>query len=887
MQGPPKPHQFWAKLKYRDDDPSTGEIVAWHPLLAHSADVAAVTEALLQRTILRDRLASLIDWDELSDVHVARLAALAALHDAGKVNHGFQDQAFSGGGPSPGHVAPIVRVLTSRKHMDSILGPLGIERMLDEGWFESALSCTHYLITTWSHHGRPVKPREGRFDPDLWSRDQEDRDPIAKLEELGAAVRERFSKAFQKDADPLPSSPKFQHAFNGVLTLADWLGSSHEYFGFLEKGEDVWEEAERGAKDALMKLALDPTAPRKSLTTTIGFEQVFEEPDWTPRPVQKKVRNLPIHRDGSLAILESDTGSGKTEASVARFFRLYQKELVDGMYFAVPTRSAATQLYGRVDETVKRIFPDDKTKRPPVVQAVPGYIKVDAVEGVPLPNFDVQWPDDPSDLDRERRWAAQHPKRYLAGAIVIGTIDQVLLSALQVQHAHMRAAALLRHFLVVDEIHASDVYMTRLLEQVLNQHLDAGGHALLMSATLGTDSRTRLLTGTRNGLSQENAEKEGYPLVMQVSADRESPSPYPVPTDRRDEKREKTVWPEVQPIANKPQTIARRAAEAAEEGARVLVIRNKVDDCIETQRKLVDHLGSKNSHLFTVDGHPVPHHSRFAPEDRKQLDDRIEEAFGEDESDQTGTDGVVAVATQTVEQSLDIDADLMITDLCPIDVLLQRIGRLHRHERDRPSGFEKTRCIVIVPDDRDLRQHIHEAKHWARGPHGLGTVYKDLRVLEATWQILEGDVDRPWEIPDDNRRLVERGTHPDRLFDLVRERGGLWEDHHDWVWAQRTADEQASELVELERSRSFGDQGFADDLEKVQTRLGEDDVHVDLPEPEMGPFGEVGELTLPGWVFKESPEEDEGEVIERFEGGFQFSFAGRTFRYDQFGLSED
>lgn len=113
MDGAPDPSQLWARLKYEDDDPSTGEIVEWHPLCAHSVDVAAATEALPQRTILRDRLASLIGWDTLSDVHVARLSALAALHDAGKVNHGFQEQAFSKSGHSPGHVQPIINVLST------------------------------------------------------------------------------------------------------------------------------------------------------------------------------------------------------------------------------------------------------------------------------------------------------------------------------------------------------------------------------------------------------------------------------------------------------------------------------------------------------------------------------------------------------------------------------------------------------------------------------------------------------------------------------------------------------------------------------------------------------------------------------------------------------
>jgi CRISPR-associated endonuclease/helicase Cas3 len=164
-------------------------------------------------------------------------------------------------------------------------------------------------------------------------------------------------------------------------------------------------------------------------------------------------------------------------------------------------------------------------------------------------------------------------------------------------------------------------------------------------------------------------------------------------------------------------------------------------------------------------------------------------------------------------------------------------------------------------------------------------VYRDLRVLEATWQILDGDIEKPWHIPRDNRKLVERGTHPDRLYALAEEQGELWQKHHSWVWAQRRAEEQASGLVALERESDFGEQGFADDLRKVRTRLGEDDIHVDLSEPEAGPFGEVDELTLPGWWFDEDPEEEEGEVTSRFKRGFSFSFAGRRFQYDRLGLS--
>jgi CRISPR-associated endonuclease/helicase Cas3 len=135
------------------------------------------------------------------------------------------------------------------------------------------------------------------------------------------------------------------------------------------------------------------------------------------------------------------------------------------MYFALPTRTAATQMHQRVYEAITRAFPSEST-RPPVVLAVPGYIAVDDGVAHRLPGFEVLWNDNEAERFRFRGWAAENPKRYLAGPIVVGTIDQVLLSTLMVSHAHMRATALLRQFLVVDEVHASDSYMIALLRSV-------------------------------------------------------------------------------------------------------------------------------------------------------------------------------------------------------------------------------------------------------------------------------------------------------------------------------------------------------------------------------------------------------------------------------------
>ncbi|MFP4229429.1 MAG: CRISPR-associated helicase Cas3' [Salinivenus sp.] len=869
MDGSPSPDQFWAKLKYNDDDRSTGEIVEWHPLLAHSADVAAVTEALLQRTILRSRLASLAGWDDLDPVHIARLSALAALHDAGKACHGFQNRGH-GERPTCDHLTPIVGLFEATAPLD-YLEPLGVLEMAE--WVpprrgDEVLS--HFLLATFGHHGAPVPP--SRHEPMYWEA-TENRDPLAKFKDLASHTRAWFPAAFNGDAPSFPADPALQHAFNGLLTLADWIGSDEDFFPFADALDDPMDRARAHAEDAVDALFLDASTSRAALGADAGFDQVLEHPDWDPYPIQEAVRDVPLHETGGLAVLESDTGSGKTEAALTRFVRLYREGLVDGMYFAVPTRTAATQLHGRVTEAVKRLFLEGT--RPPVVQAVPGYIKADDVTATRLPDsVAVRW----DEQVQHRGWAAESSKRYLAAPIAVGTVDQVLLSTLQASHAHMRAAALLRHFLVVDEVHASDAYMTRLMDRVLDQHLAAGGHALLMSATLGASARVHLTTENGEVPSREEAEAEDYPLVTHVDADRTHPaSVHAASSDAS-----KTVEPALCAEANAPEAVARRALKHARSGARVLVIRNLVDDCIATQRALED-LADDSDLLFGVDGTPAPHHSRFAPDDRQRLDDAVEDTFGPDTSNR----GIVAVATQTVEQSLDLDADLMITDLCPMDVLLQRIGRLHRHSRDRPDGYDTARCVVLTPETRDLASAITGDGQGFQGEHGLGTVYGDLRTIAAAWDVLADDALAPWHIPDDNRLLVERGTHPDRLHRVVEtaDDRDAWRRHEQWVLGARQADRQATGHVTIDRTQPFGAEPFPDDLDTAKTRLGQEDYRVELPAPVEGPFRDaISELSVSEWQLDEPPETEEATDVSAEDGGFTFRFSGRSFRYDRFGL---
>lgn len=863
---------FWAKTESNEQE----ELVAWHPLLAHCADVSAMLEALLEHTILGRRLGRLLGQDHLFPAQIARLSALAALHDVGKVNHGFQARAFDKNAERIGHVAPLIDFLLCNDSIQGeIIQALGIREIA--GWCGSEQDTIAFLLATWGHHGRPVLAQPG-FRAHLWRKNAMC-DPIAGIAELRQATEQWFPAAFSP-APGFRMTPQFLHAYNGALTLADWMGSDTQIFYWREDESNRIEFAREQARQALDKMGLNPMPARASLGEKVpDFTSVSA---FAPYDIQRICADLPIHSNGSLTVLESDTGSGKTEAAIARFIRLFHAGEVDGIYFALPTRTAATQLYRRVVETLKRAFPDE-AMRPPAVLAVPGYLEVDGTQAVQrLPHFRVLWPD--QERHRWRGWAAEHPKRYLAGAVAVGTIDQALLSALKVNHAHLRATSLLRHLLVVDEVHASDTYMTRLLESVLDHHLEAGGHALLMSATLGSSARTRLTTKGRQQIpSLDIAVQQAYPLLTHVDASRWEP----VQIHARSSDYSKSVRIEGQPLAEHPTEIARIAIAEANKGARVLIIRNTVANCRAVQYALEAEAGDERNLLFDVHGIPAPHHSRYAGVDRVALDLSIEANFGKG----TKRQGCVVVATQTVEQSLDIDADLLLSDLCPVDVLLQRIGRLHRHDgHTRPDGFTGAKLIVLLPDERNLGSFIHENGH-GRGPCGLGSVYQDLRILEATWQLIET---KPrWTIPAMNRELVERATHPEVLSEIVLNLGGAWESHEIYMDGTKFADRAHADLNLIDRTIIFGDSNskFPSDVdERIKTRLGEGNRRVLFADSIVGPFGQaISELILPAFMVhgeqSETSDNDEfASGIRPDAEGFQFDFAGQTYRYDRLGV---
>ncbi len=869
---------IWAKF-YTNS--CSGEKI-FHPLVAHLADVAAVFEYIISLPTIQKRIHCLLKR-ALTPIEKSRLCVFAAIHDIGKVTLGFQNKKDHDARPQHGHILPL-SALFEEEFCKKILK---IFPWLDMWGSES------YLFATFSHHGTyPASFNEASDNLLISSKRASmwDENAFSELYKLANFLQAWYPLAFAQDDVSLPENPGLTHLFAGILQIADWLGSDTRFFSYCGLNgrpsiscEDPMIFARKAAQKAVKTIGIDVERIKIDEKDLPQFQEEF---GFSPYPIQTLIDKAPLSQRGGLVIVEGETGTGKTECALRYFSRLFRAGLVDSLYFANPLRFAATELHYRVVEFVKRSFINHQ-KDLPTVLAVPGYIKVDEKEGVRLSGYEVLWPDIDDKRYMLRNWASEHPKRFLCAPLAVGTIDQAFLSILRTPHAHLRSAALCRSLLVIDEVHSSDAYMSRLTESLVDLSRRIGGHILLMSATLGGTTRQRyinVMSGHKNKwkerLSLEECLKKDYPLI---STDKYFFNPGPSGF-------EKKVYFETFPHQSSPDLIAQKAAEIAKKGASVAIIRNTVSEAVKTQKALEEIFKKNEKLLFSINGILTLHHSRFAPFDRKLLDLEIMKRFGKNACNRRP--GVV-VGTQTLEQSLDVDFDYLVTDLCPMDVLLQRIGRLHRHkDRVRPKSCRDARCCVLVPEKRDPCYLLtNDAKHHQ---YGIDRAYEDQRVIEATWRQLESIVNGEGfvRIPLDNRKLVELTTHPEVLEKLAGELGQKWDKVSARVVGRRLADGQEADQSIISWNKVFGEESVALVKDaRIATRLGINDEIIEFESKFRSPFKTtIEKIVIPGWML---PRREDNENLEKpketkvFEGGFCFSYCGRVFLYDRLGLRRE
>jgi CRISPR-associated endonuclease/helicase Cas3 len=541
--------------------------------------------------------------------------------------------------------------------------------------------------------------------------------------------------------------------FAGLAVLADWQGSNQAFFKYRSTEmdlQDYWEQwALPKAVEAVAMAGLKPFA----VAPFAGIQQLF--PFITnPTPLQQYAISMPLGCEPQLFILEDVTGAGKTEAAMVLLHRLMSHGLASGLFVGLPTMATANGMYQRMTQCYQRLF--GAGQQPSLVLAHGArQLSDDFMKSVSGQALDADYAEDEQSASAYcNSWIADSRKKSLLADIGVGTIDQALLGILPSRHQSLRLLGLDGKVLLVDEVHAYDPYMQSLLACLLEAHAAQGGSAILLSATLPQQMKNRLVASYAKGrgLSKPLLSNSAYPLLTRFPA---TTGQQEIELETRREVRRQVQVSRLDDEASVDNLIL----EAVKAGKCVCWIRNTVKVARNSFQLLVKQLEQQGVdvtrvHLF---------HSRFAMADRQTIEDNVTTWFGKDSTEQQRY-GRVLISTQVVEQSLDLDFDVLISDLAPVDLLLQRAGRLHRHVRDERGNRLKEDGAL---DQRGAAvfyvlspfPEVNANAGWLNSQKGSVAVYQDLGQLWRSAKVLFDS--GSYRMPDDARHLIESVYSPE------------------------------------------------------------------------------------------------------------------------------
>ncbi len=712
---PPKYFYLWAKT----DQEGSEKI---HPLIYHLIDVGECTLALWDYALSEQTRRTFADFLNLDIKATGRILAFwASLHDLGKAGPGFQRK-----------YPPAVSVLkdigfifpeaTPKPAPHGQVSAWALERLLPDEPGHSPDIAKKIGRAVGGHHGSwPSLIELQSLDRQI--ADKGDETWNSARVELIKVVRGVFSPpaAFQFPGDPQEENTLLA-LFSGLVSVADWIGSMSEYFTF----EPSFFEPEEYARHS-MKLAEDALCHLgwigwQSDGQLQSFTQMFPFP---PRDVQQAVFNVAENLEQpALLVLEAPTGSGKTETALYLADTWLQTNRGRGIYVAMPTQATSNQMFDRVKRFLSSRYPDE-------------VINYHLVHGGALLAEKDHEPESKDVADdesapragsiRAQGWFLPR-KRTLLAPFGVGTVDQALMSVLQTRHFFVRLFGLGQKVLVFDEVHAYDTYMSTLLERLLAWLRTIGTSVILLSATLPENTRQRLAAAWL-GKKQVELPSANYPRLTLVTGQqvRVAPLPQPAPGTLN------LAWIDAEVTGLTDELAGRLKA-----GGCAAVICNRVTRAQEVYEavKKAGIVEPENLILF---------HARFPFDWREEIEKRVLDKF---------TKGgrrphkAVVVATQVIEQSLDLDFDYMISDLAPIDLLLQRAGRLHRHsenDADRPALLKNPVMVIIRPEEIDglpkfgRDEYVYEyavlLRTWLalNGKHGLTLPQEISGLIESVY----------------------------------------------------------------------------------------------------------------------------------------------------------
>ncbi|WP_261570795.1 CRISPR-associated helicase Cas3' [Frankia gtarii] len=746
-----------------------------HLLLGHLLDTAAVGELVWDRylaPVIRKRL------DVVSDGQGRELFALVCgLHDVGKATPAFQmkDDGLAVRVRAAGFDWKGVSPQQGRRWHHARAGAVILRGYLPQvGWNRQACNWVWPLVA--GHHGR-IPGRDRLVNPGVAH-------GVGPWPQAQQAFVDRVAADLGVDlpglGDARTPSRGDQLTLSGLIIMADWIASDHTHFGGIPDPAKISMTAARDrAEKAWEELGLRGGWRRANLVPVNQSDLVRHRFGKAARAAQSAsvdlARNMP---EAGLLILEAPMGEGKTEAAFAAAEVLAAKVGADGIYVGMPTQATSDPMFDRVRAWLAAVDPEvpigllhGRARFNPTWAALRSQISFAGVHD-DLDDFgltDDYGMGDAFGVDDEGRVGgatrSEAPpagpvaaaewflgaKRGLLAPVTVGTVDQLLHAATRTKHVMLRHAGLAGRVVILDEVHAYDVYMAQFLFEALRWLADSGVPVIVLSATLPPALREQLARAYLQGALQRRdvdlaalPTPDGYPSTTGVFTRDGEPDFAGVSAQ---------PWRPSTPVnvrildeddAFDPRTVAAAVTRAVGDGGCALVVCNTVRRAQDVYAELAA--------AFGVD--VVLLHSRFTATERARRTAEVVDRLGP-----PGREGaaprpkrLIVVATQVAEQSFDVDVDVLITDLAPIDLLLQRVGRLHRHERpsfDRLANLRRPEVLVS-----GLRLTGEDVPRY---PGGSRAVYGDHLLLRAAALVVDAADGPGWSIPADVPRLVATG----------------------------------------------------------------------------------------------------------------------------------
>ncbi|MHB1712909.1 MAG: CRISPR-associated helicase Cas3', partial [Acidimicrobiales bacterium] len=694
---------LWAK---------TGPEDAWHSLGGHLVD-ATMTAAKLWDEWLAPRTRAWLAVPFSGDERLGRafLAWLAGCHDLGKASPAFQIQVERLAAPLRTAGFNLPDALPNRAAAPHALVSAAIIGALihDEfGWPVRATTGVAAILG--GHHG--TFPAEGfRRDParrpDLygWSDDQADLWMVARRELFRLVTRVSGADRLADVAPTLDRSREL--ALAGYVVLADWIASNETIFPYASSPflPEYIQTSSRHANGALQAIGWSRWTPDVDHDGE-WFAQRF---GFSPNPVQRTA--IACSTPG-LMLIEAPMGVGKTEAALAVVESLAATVGLSGAFIGLPTQATSNQMFTRTMRWLQSLGPGMY-----VTELAHG--KASQVEAYQRLHHTPSCVD--CDGDAQATVAAEEwfggAKRRLLAPFVVGTVDQVLLASAKVRHVALRQVGLLDKAIVIDEVHAYDAHMSVFLRRGLRWLGAAGVPVVLLTATLPPETRRRLIEAYV-GLPVDTG-TVGYPAITTAltnGAVRSTPVPLTTPPTtvqiaRLDE----------DPVSAAGADFVATVMSLTALGANVLVVRNTVRRAQESYSALAAVLPAGSVTLL---------HARFTARDRLDKEQWLAGHFGPGANRPTGH---VVVGTQVLEQSLDVDFDALVTDVAPVDLVLQRVGRVWRHRVARPLGLTSPLLVLA-----GMQRHVDRAPNFPRGSslvYGAHLLLRSAAIFEGRSQV--------------------------------------------------------------------------------------------------------------------------------------------------------